>query len=58
MAAKIGVLEIQLVDKPTNKVDKIVICPLFTRFIICFMLIYPPKRPLPYKNLDYYHNGG
>ena len=58
MAAKISILEIQLVDKPTNKVDKIVIYPLFTRFTICFMLICPPKRPLPYKNLDYYHNGG
>jgi hypothetical protein len=58
MTAKIGILETQLVDKSTNKVDKIVIYPLFTWFTIYFMLICPPKHPLPYKNLDYYHNGG
>lgn len=58
MAAKIVVSTILWVDETTNKVDKIPFYSPFIRFICYFIFIYPPKRPLPYKNLDYCHNDG
>ena len=58
LAAKIGTIAQNQVDKTVYWVDKMVICRFLPLFLCVFRYFSPPKCPLRHKYSDFFRNDG